>query len=564
MSPDATPPHDHNLRMRFLSAAEIGAVDIARDILYQGVLNSETLDRALGLAAGEGQADFVRFLVEEVRMDISRAGPDVLAQAVRDRETAVVDILTLQGSLRLTPATPLDHHYLDLALVGSAPYSTALLQLLLDRGAEPISGGFDAVNTALRENNGDALKRFMQKHPAVRNMLGDKLTSAAMRLDPDAVEMLLQNGARATHSQNAPLRGLLHQMLDTKGREQGRISRCAQLLLDAHLVSSAGDGIEGLKQETLKAALSTQNVPLVHYLLGAGTDIEPQMRGIGYNPMVLSAKYGFDDLVEKLHKQGTVQPHAYAEAIAVAAETGNAALVDKMLGYGVDISGTDLAFCAAVGGQVGLVKTLAARGYTTDFRDKTLLEAVVEGDHGAMLDYLLDQGADRNLAHELYVNFSNRRSKPYAEVHKTLKAWSERGETVLYTHDYGVTLKELRRTEPDYRDQPLSGFVKLAKANRFGEAMQVVRADKNDRLEISDLLATDGAGNTVLEILGARGKLAEIFVPDLWEKRQADFAALYAEVAPVYRGQIDAQGLIATWRREALVKSKPKFPGLKR
>lgn len=559
MSPDnPTPPHDHNLRMRFLAAAEIGAVDIGRDILYQGALNSETLDRALGLAAGEGQADFVRFLVEEIRMDVTRTGPDALAQAVRDRETAVVDILTLQGSLRLTPATPLDQHYLDLALVGGNPYSGDLLQLLLDRGAEPVCAGFDAVNTALRENNSDALQRFIRKDKNIANMLGPKLAAAAMRLDPDGVAMLLQNSARAGYCDCAPLQGVIHQMLDTPGRDGERVLKCAQLLIEA------GGSSPETEKELLKAAIRTGNPPLIRQLLERGTDVEPDMRGIGYNRMVLAATYGFDDLVDKLHRQGTVPPHAYAEALAVAAEKGNAALVDRMLGYGLGTAGTDLAFCAAVGGQLGLVKALAARGYTTDFRDKTLLEAVVEGDHGAMLDYLFDQGADRNRAHELYVNFSNRRSKPYADVHKTLKAWSERGETVLYTHDYGVTLKELRRTEPDYRDQPLSGFVKLAKANRFGEAMQVVRADQGDRLEVNDLLATDGAGNTVLEILGAHGKLADVFVPDLWEKRQADFTALYAEIAPVYRGQIDTQRLVSTWRREALAKSKPKFPGLKR
>ncbi|TAL39913.1 MAG: hypothetical protein EPN97_01615 [Alphaproteobacteria bacterium] len=558
MTPDATSPHDHNLRMRFLSAAEIGAVDIARDILYQGVLNQETLDRALALAAGEGQSDFVRFLVEEIRMDISRAGPDVLAQAVRDRETAVVDVLTLQGSLPLTPETPLEHHYLDLALVGSNPYSGELLQLLLDRGAQPVAGGFDALNTALREHNSDALQRFMRREPALSRRLGEKLVSAAMRFDAVEVEMLLQNGAPAGYSNNTPMASLIYQVTDLPGRDAARIFDCARLLL------AAGGADAGMENELLLAAVQTKNTRLIGLLLERGADIEPQMRGIGYNPMVLAATYGFNDIVDKLHGAGATRPDAYAEALATAAEKGNGALVDKILRYGVDVSQTDLTFCAAVGGQLDLVKTLVAKGYTTDFRDKTLLEAVVEGDHGAMLDYLLDQGADRNRAQELYVNFSNRRSKPYAEVHKTLKAWSERGETVLYTHDYGTTLKELRRTEPDYRDQPLSGFVKLAKANRFAEAMQVARAEQSDRLEKADLLSTDGAGNTVLEILGARGQLPMVFAPSLWEKRQEDFAAIYAEIAPVYRPQVDFQELVSTWRQQALAKAKTKIPKLKR
>jgi hypothetical protein len=553
-----TPPHNHNLRMRFLAAAEIGAVDIARDILYQGALNAETLDRALGLAAGEGQAGFVRFLVEEIRMDISRAGPDVLAQAVRDRETAVVDILTLQGSLRLTPETPLDRQYLDLALIGGNPYSGELLQLLLDRGAEPVSQGSDAVNTALRVSNADALKRFIAKDPAVSTMLGSKLASAAMRLDPDAVDLLLQNGAPAALKGFAPLRGVIHQMLDTPGRDKERIFKCARLLL------AAGGSSPEVDNELLKAAVETKNPELVREMLERGADIEPEMRGIGYNPLVLAATYGLDDLVDRLHAQGAARPEAYTEAIGVAAEKGNAALVTRILSYGLDLSQTDLAFCAAVGGQLDLVKALSTKGHTTDFRNKTLLEAVVEGDHGPMLDYLFDQGADRRLAQELYTKFSNRRSKPYASVHATLKAWSEREETVLYTHDYGRTLMELRRTEPDYRDRPLSGFVKLAKANRFTEAMQVVRADQSDRLQKTDLLSSDSAGNTVLEILGARGQLPMVFAPDLWEKRQEDFASLYAEIAPVYRAQVDCQELVSAWRQQALARTKAKIPKLKR
>src|SRR5258707_11232536 len=48
---------------------------------------------------------------------------------------------------------------------------------------------------------------------------------------------------------------------------------------------------------------------------------------------------------------------------------------------------------------------------------------------------------------------SNRRGRTYGETHATLKAWSERGETVLYAIPDLQTLSGLRAEEKDYRGQ---------------------------------------------------------------------------------------------------------------
>jgi hypothetical protein len=259
-----------------------------------------------------------------------------------------------------------------------------------------------------------------------------------------------------------------------------------------------------------------------------------------------------------------MRPEAYQEALAAAAEFGHARILDRLLDMGVDPAATDVVFCAACGGQAELVKNLIARGFTTDFTDKTLLEAVIEDDHGAMLDLLLDNGADRSKAHEMYVRASNLRSKPYAEIHATLKKWQDRGETVLYTIPPLQALADVRQVELDYRGRPETLLVRLSKINRIGDAVELARQSRNDRLEVADLLATDGAGNSVIEILGARGHLSRLFAPDLWKERQQDFATLYAEVAPVYRDQVDYQGLVSTWRRQSLANIKDKIPRLKK
>ena len=387
---------------------------------------------------------------------------------------------------------------------------------------------------------------------------GEQLVSAAMRLDAGAVDELLRNGAPADYSDNAPLRNLVQLVMDLPGRDPRRVFDCAGLLL------KAGAAHEKSERELLKSAVRAKNAPMIRLLLDRGADAEPDMRGIGYNRMVLAATYGFGDIVEQLHRDGLTPPHAYEEALAAAAESGNERLVDQLLGYGVDTTHTDVAFCAAVGGQVELVRKLVARGFTTDFTDKTLLEAVVEGDHGAMLDFLLDQGADRNAAHDMYVNFSNRRERHYDETFAALKAWSERGETVIYPIPDLHTLAQLRGEEKDYRGHPTSLLVRLSKINRIADAVTLARADAGDRLEVADLLKTDGAGNSVLEILGERKQLGLLFAPGLWEKRPQDFAALYAEVAPVYRGQIDYQGLVSNFRRQMLAGIRDKIPRLKK
>ncbi len=398
---------------------------------------------------------------------------------------------------------------------------------------------------------------FEGADPTAKNRLGEKLSSAAMRLDPEAVTELLAAGAPADYAQNAPLRGLIHQMIDTKGRDRTRIAACGEALLTA----GAGDAetFKGL----LKAAVLTENMPLVKASLERGADIEPEMRGLGYNRMVLAAGCGMETLVDALHRDGSQRPEAYEEALSIAAERGHARIVDRFIDWGVDATKVDVVFCAAVGGQVQLVKDLAARGFTTDFKTPVLLEAALDGNHGAMLDFLLDQGADRNLAHAYYTRASNRDQKPYAAIHTVLKMWSERSMTVVYPIPDPQNMSDLRAAEPDHLGRPQTLLVRMAKVNRFGDAMTVVRAARNDRLEVQDLLSTDGPGNTLIEILGARRQLGEVFTADLWQNRQEDFAALYAQVAPVYRDQIDYQGMVSSWRRQALSRIRPKIPKLK-
>lgn len=544
-------------RAHFVMAAECGAIDAARYLFEHGDIDVETLECALSRAAAEGQAAFVTFLIKETGLDLSRCGPEALAQAVRTRETDVVEALTRRPGIALSAQSPMDKHYLDLALVGANPYSPELLELLLDRGALPVSGGFDAVNTALREENADALKRFVAHDASLKDSLGGKLVSAAMRLDAPCVRLLLEAGAPAGYADSAPLRGVTHQMLDIPNRDKERIFDCARLLLEA----DGGD--DAAEKEMLKAAIRRQNGPLIHTLLSRGCDVEPEMRGIGYNRLVLAATYGFEDLLVQFHREGGVAPGAYEEALGAAAEHGHGRLVDRLIDWGVDASKTDVVFCAVVGGQLELVKNLVARGFTTDFKEPVLLEAVIEGDHGPMLDFLLDHGADRARAHEQYVRVSNRDSEPYASIHDTLKMWSERAMTVVYAIPEPHSLADLRAEEPDHRGVPQSLLVRMAKINRFGDALAVARSASNDRLEVDDLLKTDAAGNSVLEILGARNGLSSLFAPELWENRQEDFAALYKEVPPVYREQVNYQGLVSTWRRRALSNIKPLIPRIK-
>jgi hypothetical protein len=69
----------------------------------------------------------------------------------------------------------------------------------------------------------------------------------------------------------------------------------------------------------------------------------------------------------------------------------------------------------------------------------------------------------------------------------------------------------------------------------------------------------DAKGNTVLDILGAHGKLSDILVPELWKDRNAE-SFIKANTPPCYHAQCDFAGLTAGI---AHIRLKERASGLK-
>lgn len=307
-------------------------------------------------------------------------------------------------------------------------------------------------------------------------------------------------------------------------------------------------------QEALRIAVKENDRSTVHTLLSAGVDIEPVMRGIGYNRLVLGARFNLPAIVAAEHAKGVHEAYYYHEALHFAAGEGHREIVYQILEYGFDASSTkdfDIAGAAMIGGHVPLLQEFMAKGYLTDLTCRHMLEGVIEGDHGHMLDYVLRHGADQDIA-RLHLRKCEERDKSnnFASVKKTLAKWFARWERVAEEnrHDYQPhTLADLRRgtgTE--------NGFVHMAKAERFDEVMQIAARGTDDRITAEDLTQKDRHGNTALEILGTRKHLGILMQPDFWINHPEEFMQIYHHIPPIYRNQVSPERLEAAVSRNKL------------
>jgi hypothetical protein len=188
-----------------------------------------------------------------------------------------------------------------------------------------------------------------------------------------------------------------------------------------------------------------------------------------------------------------------------------------------------------------------------------LMRLAINADRGDLLDYYFDLGGDREAACLHYHETANAQHKGLGNIHRTLHAWEDRGTTYIYSTDFPDTPEGLRRKDLSHQDKPVTNIVILAKAGRFPEVLA-----RMDRLETGDLLETDGFGNTLLEILGARKQLGLLFTKERWAGRIPDLQILGGHIAAVYRDQCDPQALISALRRDRLRQRSGPMPTLKK
>lgn len=311
--------------------------------------------------------------------------------------------------------------------------------------------------------------------------------------------------------------------------------------------------------QALRIAVLEEDRAAVHRLLQKGVDIEPVMRGVGYNRLVLAARFNLPDILDAEHAKDVHEAYYYHEALHFAAGAGHGALVYHLLDYGFDATSTkdfDIAGAALLGGHVDLLQEFMAKGYTTDLTCKYMMEGIVEENHGNSLDIQLQHGADIAHAKALLAKDKERfPNAPYDTIETVLAKWDARATVIGSDRPLPPTLDDLRAQG--------DAFTHFAQSGRFDEIMQLAAREKQNPLKAEDLIKTNAQGNTTLEILGAQNKLSALLQPDFWLHRPEEFTRICRLVPPVYQAQVKPERFTAAAQREKLrhmARQKPFKP----
>lgn len=315
----------------------------------------------------------------------------------------------------------------------------------------------------------------------------------------------------------------------------------------------------------LYKAIQQDNLWQVRRFLEEGVRIDA-IYGTAYHPLAVAAEFGLGDLVERFHQEGGIATAVYAEALHIAAEQGDKAIVYQILGYGFDGTSTssfDLGMAAAIGGQLELLKEFDQKGFRTNYKDEVLLTAVIEHDHADILDYLFEKGASVELAARLCPDLEDRYDMVFAGCRRIIHAWKQE-ELVKTCPPLQETQYEgLRRKTAGDDGYFETGFVRLARVGRFDHAMMLARHGQSGKMDITDVLSRDHAGLNVVEILAEKGQLRQLFDASLWRNGIDDMNAVYEAVPEAHRLQVDFPAIAAQHRAGVLRTKARRAPRLR-
>ena len=183
------------------------------------------------------------------------------------------------------------------------------------------------------------------------------------------------------------------------------------------------------------------------------------------------------------------------------------------------------------------IGALLDRGFTMDEKvEAAALEIAVKQNERATIEYLLGRSADMEAAPRLSTMIDL-----YAEPETLgqLEKWLRRDEVIPAP---GLRAR-IAATAPA---ETFSLGVEATYADVFGAVMQKTAQDNAANFDPAALARTkDAYGNSVLDILGAHGKLNDILVPELWRDKDA-VTFVRDNVPPCYLEQCDFNGLKAS------------------
>jgi hypothetical protein len=263
------------------------------------------------------------------------------------------------------------------------------------------------------------------------------------------------------------------------------------------------------------------------------------------------------DLVQTAMQRGNWTPAAREESFkACLAHPEALKAFDFMRFPPRVLSPEDLAAVAGGADGAATLTLLKTRGFVA--QPAAALQAAVEKNAPGMAEYLLARGADLAAAAPLLAGALEREAQ--APMLALLGKWAARGRDLAPPADLDARIAagpaETVFSGPvGETDSPA---IAAAYAGRFSDVMKKAAAMGADFDPSLFVAAKDSRGNTLLDILGAHGRLNDVLAPEIWAGRDAK-AFLEAHAAPCYLGQCDFAGLQAAIVQQRL-KALPKTP----
>lgn len=491
---------EKNLLLR--RACESGDTDMARALLDNGAdPNAEGADGALDhpavLAAKEGHDD-VLTLLKDNGCDLEHESGVALMQAANAGRARTVDHLVKLG---LDKPFLIDNALMIAAMRGRADCVTVL------------AGHGAAVNDA-------------------RQSGVDVMSLAVSSGSLETIDALIAAGYDAATHGNAPLTAAC---LERKWT------------IAAHLVEKGCTADAGALGGALRYAAQDGHDAAVDALIGAGADIHFDNDAA----LVNAAGAGHSGIVAALCDAGADIDARDGAPVYRAAIGGYMRVLKDLLARGARVTpdNTGVVPWAARYGRTDIVETLLPL-FPDDDADARKMKTVAlewaagEG-HRNTARLLLDHGAD--IAALDVVDMTTADASKKAKIAEMIGDFKRQRRALKQAirpdeKIFGGGLKRLRETFN--RAAGGNGFVAAAKSGTFRRAMSVAREDRDHELGIGDLTSRDDAGNTVLHILGERGRLGELLDVAYWEKRGDMLATLIEDhVLPRHRNQLDSEAV---------------------
>lgn len=227
-------------------------------------------------------------------------------------------------------------------------------------------------------------------------------------------------------------------------------------------------------------------------------------------------------------------------------------------------------YWAAAHGRLDVLQTIDAAGGDVRAGDSGFFLALYGG-HPAVMNYLFEKGAD--IYHPNMIAACYGRTHEIPETHRKTALQTYRDLVEMdnatwaecYAEAGGAadTMSAFRLVPNALGRAPMSLLQLAVRADKFADVVAVAEIPKAFPLTAQDLLTEDFKGVTPLMIMAARGKLGEVFDPNLWQHRPEEVQVLHDALKKMRAEKtIDLPGFAAEMDRARLRTARQKAPRL--